>query len=325
MPLADIFDLTGIRFLVTGGAGFIGSNLCRKILESGGFVRCFDNLSTGNRSLIKPLSRFENFEFAEGDIRNQQQCFQACEGIDFVLHQAAWGSVPRSLTMPSEYVENNVVGTQHIFDAAIKQNVQRVVYASSSSVYGDCDQLPQREDRVGHVLSPYALTKKMNEETAHLYARCFGLKAIGLRYFNVFGPHQNPEGPYAAVIPKFICTMLQGKSPIVFGDGLQRRDFTYVDQVVSANLKACFCSEGIGEVFNISGGRPMNLLEIVSAVNLELGTSLQAEFAPPRQGDIRHSFADISKAERILGYRRFVDFETGLRRTIDYFQARTID
>lgn len=322
MTLGMNFDLTGIRFLVTGGAGFIGSHLCRRILEQGGFVRCLDNLSTGRLASIESLSGYQNFEFIEGDIRYAEQCCRACDGIDFVLHQAAWGSVPRSLTLPLAYTENNVVGTQQIFEAAVNRKVQRVIYASSSSVYGDCTILPQCENRVGRILSPYALTKKMNEETAHLYAQCFGLQTIGLRYFNVFGPNQNPDGPYAAVLPRFIRAMLQGESPIIFGDGLQRRDFTYVDLVVSANLSACFSKEGVGEVFNISGGRPMNLLEIVAAINHELGTTIIPQFSSPREGDIRHSFADISAAEQRLGYRRFIDFETGLRQTIDSFRLQ---
>lgn len=232
------FDKSSV-FLVTGGAGFIGSNLCEAILELGYSVKCLDDLSTGNIDNISHLMHNDAFEFVQGDIRNLETCLKACSGVDYVLHQAAWGSVPRSIEMPVFYEEVNIKGTLNMLDAARENRVKKFVYASSSSVYGDEPNLPKIEGREGQILSPYALTKKVNEEYARLYKTLYGLDTYGLRYFNVFGRRQNPEGAYAAVIPKFIKMLLEGKQPKINGDGKQSRDFTYIENVIEANLKAC--------------------------------------------------------------------------------------
>jgi len=244
-------------FLVTGGAGFIGSNLCEAILENGYRVRCLDNLSTGRQANVDLFTDKPGFSFMEGDIRHLDICLQACAGVDYVLHQAALGGVQRSIEIPLLYEDINIRGTLNMLEAARQSQVKKFIYASSSSVYGDEPNLPQKEGREGNPLSPYAVTKKVNEDYGRLYKRLYGLDTYGLRYFNVFGKRQNPDGDYAAVIPKFIRQLLKGEQPTIYGDGRQSRDFTYVENVIDANLMACQASKAAaGQVYNIaSGGR----------------------------------------------------------------------
>ena len=245
------------RFLVTGGAGFVGSNLCEAILRLGYRVRCLDDLSTGKQANVDIFLEHLNYEFVKGDIKDFDTCMNACQDADYVLHQAAWGSVPRSIEMPLFYCANNIQGTLNMMEAARRNGVKKFVYASSSSVYGDEARLPKTEGREGNLLSPYALTKRCDEEWAKQYFRHYKLPTIGLRYFNVFGRRQNPDGAYAAVIPKFIRLLLKGERPVIHGDGRQSRDFTYIENVIEANLKGCLApAEADGEAFNVAyGGR----------------------------------------------------------------------
>ncbi len=308
-------------FLVTGGAGFIGSNLCEAILGMGCKVRCLDNLSTGKLENVELFSANSDYTFIKGDIRNLDTCMAACDGIDFVLHEAAWGSVPRSIEMPLYYEEVNVRGTLNMLEAARQKNVRKFVYASSSSVYGDHPVLPKVEGKEGNLLSPYALTKRACEEYAKLYKKLYGLDTYGLRYFNVFGKRQDPEGAYAAVIPKFIKQLLKDERPTINGDGKQSRDFTYVDNVVEANLKACLASkEAAGEVYNIAYGGREYLIDIYYNLCEALGKKTEPVFGSDRTGDIRHSNADISKAKRMLGYDPEYDFKKGIRIAIDWYK-----
>lgn len=244
-------------FLVTGAAGFIGSNLCEAILEKGCKVKALDDLSTGKQQNVDLFADEPNYMFIKGDVKDLDTCVAACEGVDYVLHQAAWGSVPRSLEMPQFYCKNNIDGTLNMLEAARQQGVKKFVYASSSSVYGDEPNLPKTEGREGNLLSPYALTKRCDEEWAKLYTKLYGLDTYGMRYFNVFGRRQDPDGAYAAVIPKFLKQLMCGETPTINGDGKQSRDFTYIDNVIEANLKACLAPhEAAGEAFNIAyGGR----------------------------------------------------------------------
>lgn len=312
----------GSRFLVTGGAGFIGSNLCEAILNLGYRVRCLDDLSTGKQANVDLFAQNPNYEFLQGDIKDLPTCQAACADIDYVLHQAAWGSVPRSLEMPLFYCENNIQGTLNMLEAARLAHVKTFVYASSSSVYGDEPHLPKREGHEGNLLSPYALTKRCNEEWARQYTRHYGLPTIGLRYFNVFGRRQDPNGAYAAVIPKFIHLLLQGKRPTIHGDGRQSRDFTYVENVIEANLKACLApQEAYGEAFNIAYGGRETLLNIYHALTRTLDVPLEPIFGPERMGDIKHSNADISKAKNLLDYNPDYDFATGLDEAIQWYKS----
>lgn len=308
-------------FLVTGGAGFVGSNLCEAILTKGYRVRCLDNLSTGNPKHVEMFLDNPNYEFIEGDIRDYETCMSACEQVDFVLHQAAWGSVPRSIEMPVLYETINIKGTLNMLEAAKENGVKKFVYASSSSVYGDEPTLPKIEGREGNVLSPYALTKKVNEEYARLYSQLYGLDTYGLRYFNVFGRRQNPEGAYAAVLPKFIKQLLNNEVPTINGDGKQSRDFTYIENVIEANLKACKSkSDYSGGAFNVAcGGR-----EVLNDVYYELCNALEKDIIPKystdRKGDIKHSNADISKAMNELNYRPTFDFKKGIEESIEWYK-----
>lgn len=313
----------GSRFLVTGGAGFIGSNLCEAILELGYKVRCLDNLSTGKREHADLFIDNQDYSFIEGDIRDFDTCLKACEGIDYVLHQAAWGSVPRSIEMPLLYEQINIMGTLNMMEAAKQQHVKKFVYASSSSVYGDALELPKKEGGEGRVLSPYALTKKTNEEYGRLYKELYGLDTYGLRYFNVFGCRQNPDGPYAAVIPRFINQLLNDEAPVINGDGSQSRDFTYIESVVEANLKACLApSEAAGEVFNIAYGGREYLNDIYSTLCRILGKNIEPVYGPERLGDIKHSNADINKARELLGYEPEWSFEKGIEAAIEWYRLR---
>ena len=311
----------GSRFLVTGGAGFIGSNLCEALLDMGYSVRCLDDLSTGKRAHVDLFSGRPGYEFLKGDIKDFDTCLAACSQVDYVLHQAAWGSVPRSLEMPLFYCANNISGTLNMLEAARLNHVKRFVYASSSSVYGDEAQLPKIEGREGCLLSPYALTKRCDEEWAKQYTRHYGLFTVGLRYFNVFGRRQDPDGPYAAVIPRFIRQLLAGERPVIYGDGEQSRDFTYVENVVEANLKACLASEAAdGEVFNIACGGRERLIDVCRTLMQALEVDADPVFGPERPGDIRHSHADISKARRLLGYAPEYDFARGIAEAIDWYR-----
>ena len=260
-------------FLVTGGAGFIGSNLCEAILEMGYKVRCLDNLSTGKQEHVDLFINHPNYTFIKGDIRDLETCLEATKGVDYVLNQAAWGSVPRSIEMPLLYEEINIRGTLNMLEASRQNGVKKFVYASSSSVYGDEPNLPKKEGREGNLLSPYALTKRVDEEYAKLYKKLYGLDTYGLRYFNVFGRRQNPEGMYAAVLPKFIKLLLNGEQPTINGDGKQSRDFTYIDNVIEANLKACLAtSDAAGEAYNIAYGGREYLIDIYYYLTSALGS-----------------------------------------------------
>ena len=308
-------------FLVTGGAGFIGSNLCEAILDMGYKVRCLDNLSTGDIKNIEPMLVNDRFIFIEGDIREFSICEKACKDVDFVLHQAAWGSVPRSVKMPLLYEEINIRGTLNMMEAAKIQNVKKFVYASSSSVYGDSTVLPKKEGDEGQPLSPYAITKKVNEEYGKLYASLYKLDTYGLRYFNVFGRRQNPNGEYAAVIPKFISMLMNDKTPTINGDGKQSRDFTYIDNVIEANLKACLASSEIaGNAFNIAYGGREYLIDIYNTLCNQLEIDKEPLFTSERIGDIRHSNADISKAKKLLGYNPDYNFNDGLKLAIEWYK-----
>lgn len=307
-------------FLVTGGAGFIGSNLCEAILKMGYKVRCLDDLSTGKQANVDIFLDNPNYTFIKGDIKDLDTCMAACEGVDYVLNQAAWGSVPRSIEMPLFYEKNNIMGTLNMMEAARQQGVKKFVYASSSSVYGDHPVLPKKEGQEGNLLSPYALTKRVDEEFAKLYTRLYGLDTYGLRYFNVFGRRQDPDGAYAAVIPKFIKMLMNGETPAINGDGMQSRDFTYIENVIEANLKACLAPhEAAGNAFNIAYGGREYLIDIYHSLTRALGKDIEPNFGPDRAGDIKHSNADISKAREILGYDPDYDFDSGLKLAIDWY------
>jgi len=321
MSYQDIQFEKDAVFLVTGGAGFIGSNLCEALLDMGYAVRCLDNLSTGKYENIEHFMGKDEFTFIEGDIRDLETCKQACMGVHYVLHQAAWGSVPRSIEMPLLYEEINIRGTLNMMEAAVQCGVKKFVYASSSSVYGDSTELPKREGHEGHVISPYALTKKTDEEYGRLYKELYGLDTYGLRYFNVFGRRQDPDGMYAAVIPKFIKQLLHGETPTINGDGRQSRDFTYIDNVIEANLRACKAdSEAAGEAFNIGAGGRLYLIDMYEQLCQALGVKVEPNFGPPRAGDVRDSNADISKAGKLLGYDPAYDFEKGIMLAIDWYK-----
>jgi UDP-N-acetylglucosamine 4-epimerase len=310
------------KFLVTGGAGFIGSNLCEAILDLGYKVRCLDDLSTGKQANVDMFLDNSNYEFIKGDIKDFDICVKACEGVDYVLNQAAWGSVPRSLEMPLFYCMNNINGTLNMMEAARQQGVKKFVYASSSSVYGDEPNLPKKEGREGNLLSPYALTKRCDEEWAKLYTKYYGLDTYGMRYFNVFGRRQDPHGAYAAVIPKFIKMLLNGETPTINGDGKQSRDFTYIENVIEANLKSCLApSESAGQAYNIAYGGREYLIDIYYSLTNALGIDIKPNFGPDRKGDIKHSNAEISKAKRLLGYDPEYDFDRGLQEAIDWYKT----
>ncbi|HHU84991.1 MAG TPA: SDR family oxidoreductase [Clostridiales bacterium] len=308
-------------FLVTGGAGFIGSNLCEAILNLGCKVRCLDDLSTGKQSNVDMFADNERYEFIKGDIKDFDICMKACEGVDYVLHQAAWGSVPRSIEMPLFYCKNNIDGTLNMLEAARQNKVKKFVYASSSSVYGDEPALPKKEGVEGNLLSPYALTKLCNEEWAKQYSMHYNLPTVGLRYFNVFGRRQDPDGAYAAVIPKFIKLLLNGIAPTINGDGKQSRDFTYIENVIEANFKACLADDRAnGKAFNIAYGGREYLIDIYYEITKALDVQIEPNFGPDRAGDIKHSNADISKAREFLGYDPSYDFATGLKNAIDWYK-----
>ena len=309
-------------FLVTGGAGFIGSNLCEAILNLGYKVRCLDDLSTGKQANVDMFVNNSNYEFIKGDIKDLDICLQACDGVDYVLNQAAWGSVPRSIEMPLFYCANNIQGMLNMLEAARLSGVKKFVYASSSSVYGDEVHLPKVEGIEGNLLSPYALTKRCDEEWAKQYTLHYGLDTYGLRYFNVFGRRQDPDGAYAAVIPKFIKQLLNDDPPTINGDGKQSRDFTYVENEIEANLKACLAPREVaGQFFNIAYGGREYLIDIYYSLAKALDKHIEPLFGQERKGDIKHSNADITKAKRMLGYEPEYSFERGLNEAIEWYKA----
>lgn len=309
-------------FLVTGGAGFIGSNLCEKLVNDGYNVRCLDNLSNGFYSNIENLTKNKNFDFIEGDITDYDLCEKVTKGVDYVLHQAAWGSVPRSIKIPRFYEEVNIKGTLNMMEASKNNNIKKFVYASSSSVYGDSEILPKKEGQEGDVLSPYALTKLVNEQIGKLYFSLYGLETVGLRYFNVFGRRQNPNGDYAAVIPKFTSMLLKNEAPKINGDGEQSRDFTYIENVIQANLKAALSSsDSAGKAFNIACGDQITLNKLYEVISKELGVDeIKPIYQEPRAGDIRHSNADINNAQNMLDYQPEYSFSEGIKEAIEWYK-----
>lgn len=320
MGYQDVIFPEGSIFLVTGGAGFIGSNLCEAILNFGYKVRCLDDLSTGKQENVDLFLDNPNYEFIRGDIKDLDTCMKACEGVDYVLNQAAWGSVPRSIEMPLFYCMNNIMGTLNMLEAARQNGVKKFVYASSSSVYGDEPVLPKKEGKEGNLLSPYAVSKRADEEWAKQYTRHYGLDTYGLRYFNVFGRRQDPNGAYAAVIPKFIRQLLHGERPTINGDGQQSRDFTYIENVIEANLKACLASkEAAGQAYNVAYGGREYLNDIYKGLVNALGVDIEPIYGPERAGDIKHSNADIGKAKMLLGYDPEWSFERGIKAAIEWY------
>ena len=316
---------TGKAVLITGGAGFIGSNLAKSLISLGARVRVIDNLITGYLSNIEDLID-SGLEFIEGDIRDYQTCLSAVDGMDMISHQAALGSVPRSIENPLASHDHNVNGTLNIMRAAVEKGVNRVVFASSSSVYGDEETLPKIENRTGRLLSPYAATKCVGEIYGDMMNAVYGLDVVGLRYFNIYGPNQDPNGPYAAVIPKFIELMSSGKSPIIYGDGEQSRDFTYVDNAIQANLAAMSRQSQFGfEVMNIACGERLSVNDLIENLKLSLSkyipevSKIKVIHGEEREGDILHSHADISKAIQLIDYEVLVGVEAGLQFTVDWF------
>ena len=308
------------RYLITGGAGFIGSNLAHALVARGDHVRILDDFSTGRDENLRGLDG--RVEVVRASITDEQPLAQAIAGVDYVLHEAALPSVQRSVEQPIESDRNNVYGTLCVLEAARKAGVKRVVYAASSSAYGETPTLPKVETMAPDPLSPYAVAKLAAELYCKVYFINYGLETVALRYFNVFGPRQDPNSHYAAVIPKFITAALQGEQPLIYGDGLQSRDFCYIENVVEANLLACQARDAAGKVFNVACGQQTTLLDAVSSVGRILGKTVEPRFAPARSGDIRHSLADIGRARSILGYTARVDFAEGLRRTVAWYRDR---
>jgi UDP-N-acetylglucosamine 4-epimerase len=313
-----------MRILITGGAGFIGSNLTEYLLNKEGIelVRVFDNLATGCLKNIQQFEANPKFEFVQGDIRDFETCVNACDGIDLISHQAALGSVPRSINDPLTTNEVNITGTLNIFTAAKQKAIKRVVYAASSSTYGDHPGLPKVEDKIGNPLSPYAVTKYVNELYANVYARTYGMEFIGLRYFNVFGPRQNPDGPYAAVIPLFIRAILDNEPPLMNGDGEHSRDFTFVGNAVHANDCALFATNpsAVNQVFNIAAGERTSLNQLFEMLKEIGGSDLAPKYGPERKGDVKHSLADISKAKNLIGYNPSVNVKQGLKTAFEWYR-----
>jgi len=315
--------LSDYSFLVTGGAGFIGSNLVEYLVQHGaGRIRILDNLSTGYMENITPFIGLPNVEFIEGDIRSYDTCQKAVSGIDMISHQAALGSVPRSINDPITTNQVNIDGFLNMLTAAKEAKAKRFVYAASSSTYGDSKILPKQEEVIGNPLSPYAVTKYVNELYAQVFSRVYEFHAVGLRYFNVFGPKQNLNGPYAAVIPLFISTMLKNEAPSINGTGETSRDFTFVSNVVQANIKAMFAENITSDtVMNIAFGDRTTLIDLVASINKNLGTAIEPQFRDFRSGDVMHSLADISKAKRVIGYDPEVSFSEGIKLTIPFFST----
>ncbi len=308
--------------LVTGAAGFIGSHLVDALLERGARVKALDNLSTGRRENLAHC--LDRIEFLEGDIRDRGACREACRDAEIVFHEAALGSVPRSMADPATTIEVNVTGTANVFAAARDARVRRIVYASSSSVYGDSDRLPKREAETGRPLSPYALSKVMDEALARVFSDCFGMEMIGLRYFNVYGPRQDPNGPYAAVVPRFFASCLSGEAPTIHGDGEQSRDFTYVEDAVAANLLAASApSSACGAAYNVAGGRQTSVNRLAGLVREAGGRGLAPRYEPSRPGDVRHSKADLTLVSERIGYAPRVEMDEGLERCRRFYEERS--
>lgn len=306
-------------YLVTGGAGFIGSNLVRELLSRRETVRVLDNFATGKRENILPFKDDPNLQIIEGDLRSFHIVRDAVKGADFVLHQGALPSVPRSVNDPITTNDVNILGTLNVLEAAKEFKVKRVVFASSSSVYGNAETLPKREDMAVAPLSPYAVSKYAAERYCQIYYQLYGLETVSLRYFNVFGPHQDPTSQYSAVIPKFIQSVNSGVRPVIFGDGSQSRDFTFVTNNVEANLLACTAEGVAGEVFNIACGVKFTLLELMQEINRALDKNVEPLFDKDRTGDVKHSLAAIDKAQQRLGYSPKVAFAEGIRQTVEFF------
>lgn len=319
--------LKGRKVLVTGGAGFIGSNLVSSLLSYGNTVVCLDNFSTGNLSNISEFEGNRSFRLIEGDIRNYEDCLRATEGVEIVFHQAALGSVPRSLKDPVATTDVNIGGFVRMLEASKQSGVARFIYAASSSTYGDNEGLPKVEDKIGNPLSPYAVTKFADEQFARVFAMNYGMEVIGLRYFNVYGPKQDPGGAYAAVIPKFILQLLRGERPVINGDGSISRDFTHVDNVIEANYLAALAesSEALNQVYNVACGEAITINRMFEIIRNSLGRhnrkilKIEPIYGPERKGDIRHSLASIEKAGRLLGYRPLKRVEEGLPATVEWF------
>jgi len=316
-------DLKDFSFLVTGGAGFIGSHIVEYLLKYGaGKVRIMDNLATGFLKNLEIFSSYSNLEFINEDIRDLDACQNACKGIDIVFHQAALGSVPRSIKDPITTNSVNISGFLNMLVAARDQKVKKFIYAASSSTYGDSKTLPKVEEKIGQPLSPYAVTKYVNELYANVFALNYGIETVGLRYFNVFGPRQSPKGAYAAVIPLFIDEISKNKSVSIYGDGEQTRDFTFVENAVQANIRAAFMenSEGVNQVYNVAVGDRTSINQVFEIVKKITGSNSSADYLPPREGDIRDSLADISKSKKMMGYEPNVKLENGLEITVDWFR-----
>lgn len=307
-------------YLVTGGAGFIGSNIVFELVRRGQRIKVLDNFFTGKRENLDGI--LDKIELVEGDIRDLDLLRKIMKGCDYVIHQAALRSVPKSMNDPISYDEVNVKGTLNVLMAAQEAKAKRVVYASSSSVYGDSRKLPQRESQIPQPISPYAATKLAGEHYCRVFSKAFGLETVSLRYFNVFGPKQSLESEYAVVIPKFITCILKGEQPPIHGDGKQTRDFTYIDNVVQANLKAATCKGIAGEVFNVACGTHYSVLELAKFLNRILNRNIKPRFTARRPGDVRHTFADITKMKKLLKLRSKVDFIEGLERTAKWFSEK---
>ncbi len=319
--------LQSAKVLITGGAGFIGSNLCEALLELGATVVCLDNFATGKRENLSVIKDNPNFTLIEGDIRNLEDCKRAVDGVDYVLHEAALGSVPRSINDPITSNDVNISGFVNMLVAARDAEVKRFVYAASSSTYGDSKALPKEEDKIGKPLSPYAITKYVNELYADIFHHTYGMDTIGLRYFNVFGRKQDPNGAYAAVIPKFVMQFMKHESPVINGDGTYSRDFTYIDNVVQMNLLALTTpnKEALNEVYNTAVGDRTNLVELTQLLKKYLSehdpeiSNVEVKHGPNRPGDIPHSLASVEKAKKLMGYEPQYKIETGLKEAVNWY------
>lgn len=319
--------LKGQKVLVTGGAGFIGSNLIASLLDEGNYVVCLDNFSTGKRKNIEEFLDYSNFRFIEGDIRDMSVCREAIRGVDIVFHQAALGSIPRSIADPVSATDVNIGGFVRILYASMEEGVKRFIYAASSSTYGDNPEIPKTEDKIGNPLSPYAVTKYADELFARVFSEVYGIEVIGLRYFNVFGPRQDPEGPYAAVIPRFILQLLRHERPVINGDGTVSRDFTYVENVVQANHLAAVVNgkEALNQVYNVACGESTTINRLFEIIRKEIGSydsevlSISPLHGPERKGDIMHSLASVKKASNLLGYKPSHDLRKGMKETVEWF------
>ncbi len=312
------------KYLITGGAGFIGSNIARHLIKQGHFVRVLDNFCSGkekNLDFTAGLGK-DKFELIRGDITNPADCDKSCLGMNYVLHQAALHSVPGSLDDPLSYNRVNIDGTLRILQAASKHNIKRFVFASTCAVYGDTNNILEKEDQLPLLISPYGLSKLAGEYYCRIFSSIFGIETVCLRYFNIFGPKQAPDDEYAVVVPKFIHCILHGEAPPIFGTGKQSRDFTYVDNVISANILAATTPGIKHEIFNVATGKDQTVLELLSALNFIIGKNIQPKLLPVRAGDVFRTSADISKIQQKLKYQPLVNFEEGLKRTVEYFKEK---